>query len=751
MYRILAVLIVLFLSACGGGSGGSSGSGGQGVTPTPANVLTVSSSSVNFSVQQYGDVPTTKTVNVTWTDSRVAALTVGYPPNVAQVDWLDVSATSGLSPITLSFSPMTSDVSVGSNPTTIRVAATDTAGAVINYRDIAVVYDVAERPMLSIDGNADYTFYAVAGGMQTQTQTVKTSGEGVGWYSSTDQNWLYSDTSSNTAPADFGIAVNPQGLEAGRYTGKVTLVDERVDSRRAVVNVTAEIQAALILSGSNEVNFEFVDGQSNVETQMVSFSGSDVNWTASADEAWVTLDTTSGTGNGVLNVGVDTAALTTGEYTATLTIADTDSNFNQSLDVLITAKVEPRMISAERRGVALTSTPSLSNTSTSFKINDNSGENIAWSALSDAAWLAVTPSGQTGTDVTLTANGSGLAVDTLHMANVTINSSDSFAKNTEVVKVGFWVGASAPNATDTITGVFDEIITDPVRPYAYVHKGGSQIEVYNIHTAAVIATISSTSVARAGDMAISHDGATLYVYDETNQNVGEINLETYADVKSWDTGQVDRITYGRVDNRPFLFASNGAMIDLTSGDDYSLNLRFYDTFDGNLDVSRNGEKLCGINSGTSPYSLDCYRLKYSYLNEGNLDFTHIGGVAHGSGSNGSDVAVTPDGSHVYAASGAPYVFLRFDAETMQKDQELPADAYPNNVELGSDGLLYGGISGSYGPLDAWIYNANGVEQSSYYLSGYADEILRRQLVVSGDAMRMIALTSDPKMEFVTVK
>lgn len=747
MYRILSILLVCFLAACGGGSGNS---GGQASAPPP-NVLTLSSSSVNFSVQQFDDIPASKTTNVSWSDARVAALTVGYPPNVAQVDWLDVSSTSGLSPITLTFAVTSSDVDVGSNSTTIRVAATDTAGAVINYRDIAIVYGVTERPMIGVEGTTDYTFYAVAGGSQTPTQTVKTTGDGVEWYSSVDQNWLYADTSSSTAPADFEIAVNPQGLTAGQYTGIITLTDSRVNSRSASVNVTAEVRAALALSGNDELNFEFVDGQSNVAVQSLSFSGPDVTWSAAADESWVMLNTTSGTGDGTLTVGIDTAGLSPGEYSSTLTITDTNNNFDQSLDVLVTAKIEPRMISAERTGVALASMPSLTNTSTSIKINDNGGESIAWSAVSDASWLSVTPSGQAGTDITLTANPTGLAGNTLHTADVTISSSNSFVNNTEIVKVGFWVGSTAPNPRDTISGVFDEIITDPVRPYAYVHKGGSQIEVYNVHTAAVDAIIASTTVARAGDMAIAHDGSRLFVYDETNQNVGEIDLETYVDVKTWDTGQLETLTYGRVDNRSFLFSSGGAIIDLVNEANYPISLGIYDRFNGNLDVSRNGKKLCGINSGLSPYSLDCYRLKYSHLNGGDLDVAHIGGVAHGSGSNGRDVALTHDGSYVYAASGAPYIFIRFDAETLQKDQELPADAYPNNVEMGSDGLLYGGIDGSYGPLDAWIYDENGVEQNSYYLSGYADNILRRQLVVSGDATRMVALTSDPKMEFVTVK
>jgi len=747
----LALLSAFFLVACGGGSSnGGSSSGGSASTST-ANVLTVSSSSVSFNTQQFGDIPNNETRSVSWSDARVAALTVGFAPNAAQVDWLDVSSTDSLSPVTLTFGVNRTDVNVGSNATTIRVGATDTTGAVINFRDISISYNVAERPLIGIDGQSSYTFYAIADGSQTPTQTVQTVGDGVEWYSSVDQNWLYADTSANTAPADFGIAVNPQGLSAGQYTGTVTVTDSRVPSRSASVAVTAEIQSALTLSGASELEFNFVDGQSSVAAQSLSFTGADIDWSAIADEPWVTIDTASGNGNATLSVGVDTSTLSTGTHTSTLTISDTNDNFDQALEILITANVEPRMISAEKLGVAFSSMPSLANTYTGLKIEDNGGEIIPWSATSDAAWLTVTPSGATGSDLTLTADPDGLAVDTFYSANVTVTSSNAFVSNSQTVAVGFWVGAAAPNASDTVNEIFDGIITDPIRPYAYVHKGGSQIEVYNVYTAEVAATIASTTISRAGDMAISDDGSDLYVYDVTNQNVGRIDLNTYTDVETLDAGQSEPIEFGRVDGQPFLFSSDGSIIGLESDDAVSISLGFYDKFNGNLDVSRNGEKLCGINSGLSPYSLDCYALKYSYLAGAGLDVTHLGGVAHGSGSNGRDVAVTDDGSKVYAASGAPYVFIRFDTETLQKDQELPADSYPNNVEIGSDGLLYGGVSSWYGPLDAWIYDSNGAEQSSYYLSGYADNILARQLVVSGDATRMIALTEDPKMAFVTVK
>lgn len=43
----------------------------------------------------------------------------------------------------------------------------------------------------------------------------------------------------------------------------------------------------------------------------------------------------------------------------------------------------------------------------------------------------------------------------------------------------------------------------------------------------------------------------------------------------------------------------------------------------------------------------------------------------------------------------------------------------------------------------------GVVQSTCYASGYADEILDRQLAVSADGLRIIVLTPDPAVQFIT--
>lgn len=65
---------------------------------------------------------------------------------------------------------------------------------------------------------------------------------------------------------------------------------------------------------------------------------------------------------------------------------------------------------------------------------------------------------------------------------------------------------------------------------------------------------------------------------------------------------------------------------------------------------------------------------------------------------------------------------------------LPAGAYPKNAEMGLSDLYYGDISASYGLTDIWVYESSGIEQFTYYASGYADRIATRQLAVSANLL-----------------
>ena len=122
----------------------------------------------------------------------------------------------------------------------------------------------------------------------------------------------------------------------------------------------------------------------------------------------------------------------------------------------------------------------------------------------------------------------------------------------------------------------------------------------------------------------------------------------------------------------------------------------------------------------------------------------------GVGSNGADVALNRDGTRAFVASGAPYNFRAYDTSgtPLHVVQILPGDSYPNNIEVTEQGITLAGASVWYGATDIWLYQASGVLLSSHKVAGYARNPLPRQLKASGDGLRLVALTSDPKLVFL---
>jgi hypothetical protein len=120
------------------------------------------------------------------------------------------------------------------------------------------------------------------------------------------------------------------------------------------------------------------------------------------------------------------------------------------------------------------------------------------------------------------------------------------------------------------------------------------------------------------------------------------------------------------------------------------------------------------------------------------------------GSNGQDVAVSPSGSRLAVASGAPYLFPVYDTSTLTLVQQLGGDAYPNNVEYGSDGRLFAGAGTLYSNTDLWVYREDGTLHSTYLVRGYALDMWPGSLKVSGDAMFAIATTQERLLKIVPV-
>lgn len=311
-------------------------------------------------------------------------------------------------------------------------------------------------------------------------------------------------------------------------------------------------------------------------------------------------------------------------------------------------------------GIALTSVPGISLLSATVVVRDNLGIDSEWSAEADEPWLQVTASGRAGDELVLTADPTGLSANTLHYARVELSTNDASVEHADVIRVGLWIGSDAPAVESRIMHRFTTLVADPIRPYVYVHDGGTAISIYHVYTAQLVGTVPDVAIA-LGSMAISTDGSRLFAYDRMEHEVVPIDLDLLLPGPpfSIDADASVFLAYGRLNGAKLLFSGNGRVHDVETAAE--LELRFDAGYYGNniVAVSQDGSHLCALDSGLSPYSINCYAFEYDEV-AARLDI--VGGGSNSGhftprvGSNGQDIALNADGTRAYVASGAPYLF-----------------------------------------------------------------------------------------------
>jgi hypothetical protein len=151
------------------------------------------------------------------------------------------------------------------------------------------------------------------------------------------------------------------------------------------------------------------------------------------------------------------------------------------------------------------------------------------------------------------------------------------------------------------------------------------------------------------------------------------------------------------------------------------------------------------NTGFSPSTLHVYRMRFSGL-PGNPGLkvsslaTNLGNETGYVRSNGSDVALSADGTKLYVAAGSPYRFDVLNPATLAVTGSLAGNPFPTNVETCWNGRLVGGIDdSSASPGDLYVYDAAGTLVTN--LDSGAQSTQVRNLRFSGDCTRLISPTA----------
>ena len=288
--------------------------------------------------------------SLNWT--AVAATTNG-------AQWLSVSPASGqLGPGGKATAAIIVNAA-GLSPAAYQGTVTFTGNGV--NRQMAVSLTVSTPPAPSINVQVSTLSFSAMLDKNPAPQTFTISNTGnatLDWSASEDQvaaTYAPVTPSSGTlAPAkSVTITVSPvtTQLGAGSISGIITIADSdsgvSIPAHKVAVNITVLDQPQISVS-TNTLDFSNDSTVPNSSQLLVitNTGSSDLNWTItvpSTSAGWLTVDSSSGTlaagESVVVNVTCDSSQLSTGNYTASLQVSDSDSGTSvppQTVDIALT-------------------------------------------------------------------------------------------------------------------------------------------------------------------------------------------------------------------------------------------------------------------------------------------------------------------------------------------------------------------------------------------------------------------------------
>jgi len=598
MMRVIQYLFFCFLislSACGGGSGGSSGAGSTpsaGVTappPVETGTIDVSQSAVNFSARQFGGLPASQILTV---DVDAPLVTAGTLPGEVLPSWLDVSLTqSGDASGRLQFTIRDTNLAPDTYTTTVRLVSSDAAGNnVMDTVDIPVTYII--EPITPLEINVSLLEVNLAPIDDPVTRTITLTGEGVSWdIRNFDPVVVSVSPSSGIVPAggqEIEITVTPDRREFERSTRFfVTFFEDGTPENSAELDIVVNLAEGVVTDPEN-LSFRATEGSIESQSQTVivdnfeSGGDSQINWTASSDQTWLTANPLSGTINtsdedSNITITADPTGLSIGLFEGTMTFTNDVSD--QVFTLPVTLVVGERAVTTSQRGVALSN---LSTLEQEINVTDGSGTGVPWEATSNAPWLSVAPSGAAGESLILTADTEGLAADSLFEATVTLTSSLSDITNEVSLNVGLWnsSGISEEVSVDLpgedSFGAPDVFLVDPVRPYVYVlvfdgFETGinitSSLSSFNVYTGELVAGPIQTRVPGESKLIVSDDGSSLFVvpssFDGSDRQFERFNPADLTPLNLTDLPAefiLGEPEFTRVNGIPLLISGSGGVL-----------------------------------------------------------------------------------------------------------------------------------------------------------------------------------------------
>ncbi|HET9385528.1 MAG TPA: hypothetical protein VFO67_10295 [Gemmatimonadales bacterium] len=271
------------------------------------------------------------------------------------------------------------------------------------------------RPVLTVTPTA-IEDTARAHSNETRQAHVAITNDGGGtftWTASDRSAWIRLEPSEGDVPGTLTITLDPDDLGPGTYEADVTVTARSAaDTQVTIIPVTFVVQRPGLNVSPTTITRSTSLGSGAVfnETIQIINSGTGrLDWIASEDRSWLSLNATSGNGDASLGVTINSAGLERGTYTEDIVISAPGALGSPAhVSVTLTVLAPGLAVSPSSIGDTVPAGTTAPSTRT-LRVTNSGNGSVTWTASKTQPWVGLSKTaGGAPEDVVVTLDPNGL-------------------------------------------------------------------------------------------------------------------------------------------------------------------------------------------------------------------------------------------------------------------------------------------------------------------------------------------------------
>lgn len=321
--------------------------------------------------------------------------------------------------------------------------------------------------------------------------------------------------------------INGEFLLADTYSTKLRLATSNDDSSKfASHDIDVSLLIWNLTVDTEKVKYSGTYSDASISAQTIAITSEANEWEASVDVDWLSLDVTSGTGDGEIVVTPDISAFETpGLQQGNIVLTEVTSGDTKLVPVDLA--LDNIYLFAERPAIALSSTNNISNLETIIAISSNGEFEGGWKASTQANWLTLTPVDDT--HLKITADVSVATLNQTSQTQVVISANENSSIMSDTINVNFYnSNIEVENKViEALAANNNELVPSPLKPVFYVGVD-NKLETYHQYTGEVVSTLSVSPentvleqliIHPTGDYLLAKAVETVIAEDETTTDI----------------------------------------------------------------------------------------------------------------------------------------------------------------------------------------------------------------------------------------